>query len=156
MKQQLAGDTVNFTPPPLKKEEETPAVEEVVEAPVVEATPEAVAEEVVEAPVVEAAPEVVAEEVVETPVAEAGAEDDLKKIEGVGPKIESLMKEGGLKTWAQVAAAAPESIKEILVAAGSRYQMHDPTSWPLQAGMAAEGKWEELEKWQDEHKGGKM
>ena len=57
---------------------------------------------------------------------------------------------------AAVAAASPESIKEILVAAGSRYQMHDPTSWPLQAGLAAEGKMEELAKWQDEHKGGKM
>ena len=164
LKQQLAGDTVNFTPPPLKKEEETPAVEEIVEAPVAEALPDAVVEEVVEAPVAAAAPEAVVEEVVETPVveatpevvADASTEDDLKKIEGVGPKIESLMKEGGLKTWAAVAAASPESIKEILVAAGSRYQMHDPTSWPLQAGMAAEGKMEELSKWQDEHKGGKM
>ena len=152
LKQQLAGDKATFTPPPLKKEkEETPE-------PTVEATPapEAVVEETVtEEPVVEAAP--APEAVVETPTADADtAEDDLKKIEGVGPKIESLMKEGGLKTWTQVAAASPESIKEILVAAGSRYQMHDPTSWPLQAGMAAEGKWDELEKWQDEHKGGKM
>ena len=88
--------------------------------------------------------------------ADATAEDDLKKIEGVGPKIEGLMKEGGLKTFAQVAASTPEAIKEILLAAGPRYKMHDPTSWPLQSKMAAEGRWAELSVWQDEHKGGKM
>jgi len=137
----LAGDAP--TPPPVKEEAPAPVAEE----PKVEEAPAA------ETPVVEEAPAPVVEE---TPTAEATAEDDLKKIEGVGPKIESLLKEGGLKTFAQVAASAPEAIKEILVAAGSRYQMHDPTSWPLQAGMAAEGKWEELDKWQDEHKGGKM
>jgi len=148
LKQQLAGDKANFTPPPLKKEAAPePVVEEkAVETPAAEATPE---------PVVEETP--APQAVVETPAADADtAEDDLKKIEGVGPKIESLMKEGGLKTWAAVAASSPEAIKEILTAAGNRYKMHDPTSWPLQAGMAAEGKWEELEKWQDEHKGGKM
>jgi predicted flap endonuclease-1-like 5' DNA nuclease/sRNA-binding carbon storage regulator CsrA len=141
LKQQLAGDTVNFTPPPLKKDE---------------ATPEAVAEE---APVTEPVVNEVIEPVVEdtsTPAADESAGDDLKKIEGVGPKIESLMKEGGLKTWAAVAAASPESIKEILLAAGNRYKMHDPTTWPTQAGLALEGKWDELNKWQDEHKGGKL
>ncbi len=157
LKAQLAGDAP--TPPPAPPVEEAPAP--VAEVPVVEETPAEVVEEVVEtsAPVEEAPAAVVEETVVAAtpaPVADATAEDDLKKIEGVGPKIESLMKEGGLKTWAQVAAASPESIKEILLAAGSRYQMHDPTSWPLQAGMAAEGKWDELNKWQDEHKGGKM
>ena len=143
LKQQLAGDDAPvFTPPALKSKEEAKPVEE--------AAPKVVEEEKV---VTETKAEVV-EKVAET--TSESAEDDLKKIEGVGPKIESLMKEGGLKTFAQVAEAAPEAIKEILVAAGSRYQMHDPTSWPLQAGLANEGKWDELNKWQDEHKGGKM
>jgi len=139
LKLQLANDAT--TPPPAQ---ETPAP--VVEEPKVEEA----------APVAEAPAPVVEAAAAETPTADATAEDDLKKIEGVGPKIESLMKEGGLKTFAQVAGTTPEAIKEILIAAGSRYKMHDPTSWPLQAGMAAEGKWEELDKWQDEHKGGKM
>lgn len=77
--------------------------------------------------------------------------DDLKKIEGVGPKIAGLLAEGGFDTFAKVAAADPAAIKEILVAAGSRYQMHNPTTWPMQAGLAAEGKWDELKKWQDEN-----
>lgn len=49
-----------------------------------------------------------------------------------------------------------EAIKEILNAAGSRYQMHDPTSWPMQAEMAANGEWDKLKEWQDYAKGGKI
>ncbi len=82
-------------------------------------------------------------------------QDDLKIIEGVGPKIAGLLAEGGLDTWAKVAAATPEAIKEILVAAGPRYQMHNPGSWPKQAGLAAAGKFDELNALQDELDGGK-
>lgn len=84
-----------------------------------------------------------------------GKPDDLKKIEGVGPKIASLLADGGLPTFAAVAAADVATIKGILEAAGKRYQMHDPTTWPMQAKLAADGKWEELKKWQDESDGGK-
>jgi len=88
--------------------------------------------------------------------ADITAEDDLKKIEGIGPKIEELIKAQGIKTWAALANSTPEAIKEILTAAGSRYQAHDPTTWPDQARMAAEGRWDDLEKWQDELDGGKL
>ncbi len=105
-----------------------------------------------------AAPAAAAAPVKETkkaaPKAEAKA-DDLKKIEGVGPKIASLLAEGGLETFAKVADASADQIKEILLAAGNRYKMHDPTTWPAQAKMAAEGKWDELKAWQDELDGGK-
>ena len=86
----------------------------------------------------------------------AGAEDDLKKIEGIGPKIEELIKNGGIKTWAKLSETDPSVIQGFLDAAGPRYKMHKPQSWPLQAGMAARGEWEALEKWQDEHDGGIM
>jgi len=46
-------------------------------------------------------------------------------------------------------------LKGILADAGKRYQMHDPTTWPDQASLAAEGKWEELKTLQDELDGGK-
>ena len=81
--------------------------------------------------------------------------DDLKKIEGVGPKIAELLANAGMATYADVAAATPEKIKEVLEAAGSRYKMHDPTTWPKQAKLAADGKWDELKKLQDELNGGK-
>ncbi len=81
--------------------------------------------------------------------------DDLKIIEGVGPKIEQLLKDGGIDTWAALASADVDRIKEILNEAGSRYQMHDPTTWPAQAQMAADGKWDELTAYQDSLKGGR-
>ncbi len=82
-------------------------------------------------------------------------QDDLKLIEGVGPKIAGLLAEGGLDTWAKVAASTPEAIKEILAAAGSRYASHNPGTWPKQAELAAAGKFAELKTWQDELDGGK-
>ncbi|MDW3650194.1 MAG: 50S ribosomal protein L17 [Bacteroidia bacterium] len=136
-------------------EEVAEAAEEVAEE-VVEEAPaevEAAVEEVVE----EAAPEVEAavEEVVEeAPAAEVEA-DDLTKIEGIGPKIKELLIAAGLPTFASVAAATPEQIKEVLTNAGSRYARHNPGTWPKQAEMAAAGQWDELKKWQDELDGGK-
>ena len=82
-------------------------------------------------------------------------EDDLKKVEGIGPKIESLLKNAGIKTFAKLSETDPSAIKEILTAAGSRFASKEPGTWPKQAGLAAAGKWEELKKWQDELEGGK-
>ena len=81
--------------------------------------------------------------------------DDLTKIEGVGPKIQGLLKSGGIRSFKQLAEANYDTIKSILDAAGSRYQMHDPTSWPKQSQLAADGHWEELKVLQDELDGGR-
>ncbi len=81
--------------------------------------------------------------------------DDLKIIEGVGPKIETLLKEGGINTWAELAEAPVDRLKEILDAAGPRYQIHDPSTWPAQSKFAAEGKWDELKEYQDMLLGGR-
>ncbi len=128
----------------------------VADAPVEEAAPEAPAEEpapVEEAPVAEETP---AEEAApEAPAAEVKP-DDLKKIEGIGPKISELLQAGGVRTFAELAAADVSRLKEILTEAGSRYQMHDPTTWPQQAALAAEGKWDELNELQDRLDGGKV
>lgn len=32
----------------------------------------------------------------------------------------------------------------------------DPTSWPMQAELAANGEWDKLKEWQDNAKGGKI
>ena len=82
--------------------------------------------------------------------------DDLKIVEGIGPKIEGLLNEEGILTFAQLAAATPERIKEILNAAGPRFQIHDPSTWPQQSALARDGKWEELKKWQDELNKGRL
>ncbi len=76
--------------------------------------------------------------------------DDLKIVEGIGPKIEELFKSQGITTFAKLAASSAEHLREILVTAGTNFQIHDPTTWPQQAAMARDGKWDELKKWQDE------
>jgi len=88
--------------------------------------------------------------------AKATAEkDDLALIEGIGPKIAELLIKAGITTFAQLADTEPSAIKAILDAAGKRYQIHDPRTWPEQAALARDGKTVELKKLQDELKGGK-
>ena len=133
-------------------------VEATIEAPV-EATVEAPLDTVIEAPAVVQ----VEEEVIEV-VPEVKAElqkksakgDDLKKIEGIGPKIEELLHIANIVTFSDLAKADVAVLKEILHAAGSRYQMHDPSSWPMQSEMAANGDWDKLKEWQENAKGGKI
>jgi predicted flap endonuclease-1-like 5' DNA nuclease len=81
--------------------------------------------------------------------------NDLKVVEGIGPKIEALLKGGGINTWADLAAAAESRLQEILNEAGDRYRLADPSTWAKQAGLAAEGKWDELKTYQDFLSGGK-
>ena len=78
--------------------------------------------------------------------------DDLKKIEGIGPKIASTLVEAGVATFADLAKTKPAKISEII--AGVRGN-HVTDTWPKQAKLAADGKWDELKKWQDELDGGK-
>ncbi|WP_310586677.1 50S ribosomal protein L15 [Marinilongibacter aquaticus] len=85
----------------------------------------------------------------------AASGDDLKKIEGVGPKIAELLQNAGLDSFAAVAGASVETLQQILSEAGSRYASHNPTTWPEQAALAADGKWDELKELQDKLNGGR-
>ena len=80
--------------------------------------------------------------------------DDLTKVEGIGPKAAEALTNAGMSTFADLAKGDAEKIKEILTEASSRMAHLDPTSWPKQAKMAADGKWDELKEWQDNVKGG--
>ena len=81
-----------------------------------------------------------------------GKADDLKKIEGIGPKIASTLVEAGIATFADLAKAESAKISEIIADVRGN---HVTDTWPAQAQMAADGKWDELKKWQDELDGGK-
>lgn len=81
--------------------------------------------------------------------------NDLKVIEGIGPKIESLLQEGGIETWKKLAEATPDDIQTILDAAGPRFKLASPGTWPKQAKLAEEGDWNALKVYQDQLKGGK-
>ncbi|KAF2338133.1 hypothetical protein [Flavobacterium tistrianum] len=82
-------------------------------------------------------------------------ENDLKIVEGIGPKIESLFIEAGIKTWQNLSQASTEKLRAILDAGGENYAMHNPSTWARQALMAYQGKWKELKDWQDSLLGGK-
>jgi large subunit ribosomal protein L20 len=86
--------------------------------------------------------------------AKAGA-DDLVQIEGVGPKINELLKAQGITTFAKLAATPVAQLKEILAAGGPRFKMWDPTTWPEQAALAAKGEWDAFEKLKKELDGGR-
>ncbi len=83
------------------------------------------------------------------------AKDNLKKIEGIGPRISQVLTEAGIATFKALAAAKPDRIREVLIAANPKYRMYDPTTWPEQATLAAKGEWEKLQVLQDELDGGK-
>lgn len=150
-----------------KKEADTkPPVEEVAPKAVEESVVESPVEEVlkVEEPAVEEvvaetpAEEVVEEAVAKTPVKDTTDEvkaDDLKKIEGIGPKIQQILGDAGIGTFEKLSNSDVEQIREILLTAGSRYKMFDPTTWPEQAKFAAAGEWDALKELQDSLQGGK-
>jgi predicted flap endonuclease-1-like 5' DNA nuclease len=81
---------------------------------------------------------------------------DLKRIEGIGAKIEGLLNDAGILTFQQLATTDTERLRMILSAAGERYRLADPTSWPEQARLAADEKWDELSQLQDELKSGRQ
>ena len=83
------------------------------------------------------------------------APDDLAKIEGIGKKIAELLVAENIVSFKDLSKASAKKLKGILEAAGSKFKMHDPTSWPKQAKLAAAGKWSELEELQKELVGGK-
>jgi len=77
--------------------------------------------------------------------------DDLKKIEGVGPKIAETLNAAGISTFAELAKTDAAKISEIIADVRGN---HVTDTWPKQAQLAADGKWDELQKWQDELDGG--
>lgn len=83
------------------------------------------------------------------------ASDNLRLIEGIGPKIEQLLNSDGIYTFKQLAEADSERIKAILIAEGPTYAVHDPSTWSEQSRLAFEGKWEQLDALQESLKGGK-
>ena len=82
--------------------------------------------------------------------------DDLTRIEGIGPKISSVLKAAGITTFAQLAAAEPAQLLQVLEEADPRLlRLADPRTWPEQAELAAAGNWQALETLQEGLKGGR-
>lgn len=98
-----------------------------------------------------------AEEPAEEPEPPAPLEpDDLTRIEGIGPKISSVLQAGGITTFAQLADTDVDQLREILEQSDPRLlRLANPTTWPEQASLAAAGNWDALKALQQELKGGR-
>ncbi|WP_431132834.1 50S ribosomal protein L21 [Psychroserpens mesophilus] len=83
-----------------------------------------------------------------------GKADDLKKIEGAGPKAAEALVNAGYETFAKIAEAKPEELSTVLSEASSRLAHIVTDTWPKQAKLAADGKWDELKELQDKLDGG--
>ncbi len=89
------------------------------------------------------------------PEPEPAQPDDLKKIEGIGPKIESILNAAGITTFAQLANASVADLNKI-VRQDAGITIAFPDTWPKQAQMAADGNWDKLAVYQDELHGGRQ
>jgi predicted flap endonuclease-1-like 5' DNA nuclease len=82
--------------------------------------------------------------------------DDLKVIEGIGPKIEMILKEAGIENWHQLAEVNIDNLKGILEKAGPRFRLNDPSSWAQQARLLSEGSYDKFKELTDNLVGGKV
>jgi len=81
--------------------------------------------------------------------------DDLTKIEGIGKKIADLLAAEKIESFKDLSKTSAKKLKNILEVAGSKFNVHDPSSWPEQAKLAAAGKWAELKELQNDLIAGK-
>ncbi len=129
--------------------EESPAEESPIEeSPIEESAPAEALPETADADVPVAGGVAEAEAVV-LPV----EPDNLRKIEGIGPKVAGVLSANGIATFAQLADAPVERLMEILEAEGLKFMK--PDTWPEQAALAAKGDWDGLQVLQDQLKGGR-
>lgn len=71
--------------------------------------------------------------------------DDLKEVIGIGPKIAQLLLNRGITTWKALSEASPGYLTKILIEdGGERYRIHNPETWPHQALLLHEGRWDEF------------
>jgi len=75
--------------------------------------------------------------------------NDLKIIEGIGPKMEEALRNAGVKTFRKMSTMTPEAIKDILVKASTRYGIAQTETWPEQAKLASSKDFEALKTLQD-------
>jgi predicted flap endonuclease-1-like 5' DNA nuclease len=75
--------------------------------------------------------------------------DDLKAVIGIGNKIARILMNRGITTWKALSETAPGTIREYLIQdGGERYRIHNPETWPQQALLLHEGRWDELKELQ--------
>lgn len=90
----------------------------------------------------------------ETPQAvEPSQPDDLTTLEGIGPKISSLLQKAGIMTYRQLAETEVSRLQEIL--RDGNLRLADPGTWPEQARLLDAGQLQEFQNLIDQLKAGR-
>lgn len=80
-------------------------------------------------------------------------DEDLARIQGIDEKIAELLRNAGIRSYAQLAESDPERLRAIVAEGNAELlQGVDPANWPKQAKLAAAGKWEALGRLQEKMK----
>jgi predicted flap endonuclease-1-like 5' DNA nuclease len=70
--------------------------------------------------------------------------DDLTKILGVTPKIQTLLKSESITTYVELGRCTIKKLLLILDIVNNKKKINYYTTWAKQAKLAAAGKWDEL------------
>jgi F-type H+-transporting ATPase subunit gamma len=84
-----------------------------------------------------------------------GKKDNLKLIEGIGPKVEQALNGAGITTYAQLAAAKPADLIRIVKDEAKVRIVGDAATWPKQASFLVKGDQDGLKAYQDILVGGR-
>jgi predicted flap endonuclease-1-like 5' DNA nuclease len=77
------------------------------------------------------------------PKAKAAAPDDLTQLNGIGPRISSILSDGGVTTYAELEHTDPSDLRK-MIAQGGALPPSSLDSWPTQASYAVRGDWHGL------------
>lgn len=80
--------------------------------------------------------------------------DDLKEIAGINAKAEAILNGIGIFRFDQLAQTPVTTVRRVLAEHGPLLFTYDPVTWPGQAGLAADGRWDELRSWQEQMRRG--
>lgn len=75
---------------------------------------------------------------------------DLTVIEGIGPRIAELCQRNGVDSFSRLASTPVPALAAMLEAAGPRFRLVNPASWPAQAMYCVRNDWAGLKRWQDQ------
>jgi predicted flap endonuclease-1-like 5' DNA nuclease len=81
-------------------------------------------------------------------------QDDLTRIEGIGPKIARTLVDADITTYDALGTTTVAELQAILDQ-DPNLRLADPASWPQQSILAAAGDWDELDRLQAELRGGR-
>jgi predicted flap endonuclease-1-like 5' DNA nuclease len=84
-------------------------------------------------------------------VAVAERSDDLTQLHGIGPRIASILNDGGITTYAQLEHSNGGDLRQI-IATGGALPPAGIDSWPTQATYASRGDWEGLAAYNNSHR----